>query len=122
VAFLFSHPNNRTCKSAGSGPKLELSADPFRQAKRVVRWLIRLRNHAKWKKQRVFNESYAIVTDEAFDFSALHYYITQTYQRRQLEESNFTTLEVYDIVGNTLAPQAVDTESPFLMYIAQKRS
>ena len=118
--FLFSS-HNRAYESTGKGPKLELSIDPFRQAKRAARWLIRLRNHAKWKKQHVFTDTYAIVTDEAFDFSALHYYITQKYQRRQLEESNFTTLEVFDIVGNLLAPQAVDTQSPWLMYVAQKR-
>jgi hypothetical protein len=99
---------------------LAFSKDPIRQMRLALRWFHRLVNYAKWRKFWVRNENYAILTDIGHDFSTLHYYIDQTSQRRQLEESDFTVLEVYDIVGSALQPQAVDTKSPFLMYVVQK--
>jgi len=117
--FVFSS-HNRSYEQAGRGPKLEFSKDPARQLRMVFRWSRRLANHTRVKKYRVFNGDYAILNDVACDFSLLHYHIDQSAQRRQLEQNNFTVLEVYDIVANSLDPAAVDTKSPYLMYVVQK--
>ncbi|OBF32950.1 hypothetical protein A5724_20150 [Mycobacterium sp. ACS1612] len=117
--FVFSS-HNRTYEGAVRGPKLELSPDPFRQAARLLRWLRGLVNHSKWKKYQIFTEDYAIINDAAQNYLNLHYYIDQISQRRQLESSNFTVIDVYDITGNELASTDLDTKSPWLYYVATK--
>jgi len=117
--FVFSS-HNRSYEQAGRGPKLEVSKDPTRQLRMIFRWCRRMANHARIKKHRVFNDDYAILNDVACDFALLHYHIDHPAQRRQLERNNFAVLEVYDIVGNSLDPAAVDTKSPYLMYVANK--
>src|SRR5262249_19735365 len=98
------------------------SPEPFRQAYWVLRWLRQLMNRAKWRKYQVFTDNYAILNDKASSFIFLNYYIDQTSQRRQLEESNFTVMAVYDITGSELAPADLDTKSPWLTYVVKKSS
>jgi SAM-dependent methyltransferase len=117
--FVFSS-HNRSYEQAGCGPKLEFSKDPTRQLRMAFRWCRRLANHARVKRHRVFNAEYAILNDVAYDFSLLHYHIDHTSQRRQLEQNNFTVLEVYDIAGNSIGPASADTKSPYLMYVVKK--
>lgn len=118
--FIFSS-HNRAVASMGSGPKLERSMDPARAALRFVRWTRRVRNYRKWKKHWVVTANYAIITDAGHDFSALHYYINQDTQRQQLAGEGFATLDVFDIDGGPLAPGDIDTKSPYVTYVAQKR-
>jgi SAM-dependent methyltransferase len=117
--FIFSS-HNRSSESMGSRPKLELAKDPARLVLRFFRWTRRLRNYRQWKKHWVLTKEFAIITDAGHDFAALHYYVDQATQRRQLAASGFSTLEVYDSDGNTLGPHDVDTKSPFLTYVAQR--
>jgi hypothetical protein len=74
----------------------------------------------KWKKYQIFNDDYAIINDAAQNYANLHYYIDQTSQRRQLEASSFTVIDVYDITGNELASTDFDSKSPWLYYVAKK--
>lgn len=118
--FIFSS-HNYALASMGSGPTLERSIDPARAAVRFVRWARRVRNYRNWKKHWVITADYAIITDPGHDFAALHYYINHDTQRRQLAASGFSTLDVFDIDGDPLAPGDVDTKSPYVTYVAQKQ-
>ena len=101
--FIFSS-HNRAVESMGNSPKLERSKDPARQALRFYRWMRRVRNYRQWKKHWVFADDYTIITDVGHEFAALHYYVDQDTQRRQLEANGFSPLEVLGIDGDPLAP------------------
>jgi SAM-dependent methyltransferase len=117
--FVFSS-HNHGYQHAGVGPKLILSKNPIRQLRLFFEWFQRLLNHARVKKFRLIKEDYAMFNDAGHDFSSLHLYISQTLQRKQLSESGFVVLDVFDIFGNLIAETDDPVHSPHLMYVAQK--
>lgn len=112
--------HNRSWEYSASSPRLHVSRNPIRLAKSILLWLKQLANHAKVGKLRVITDEYAIYNDEGHDFSALHYYIEQGVQRRQLQENGFTVVDVLDTFGRSIPEEDAAKESPSLMYIARK--
>ena len=61
---------------------------------------------------------YALVNDEAHDYSLLHYYVTPRQQTRQLEAAGFTDVTVYDQFGEVLT--GTSPESIWLYYDSRR--
>lgn len=81
-----------------------------------------LRAHSNWRrlrKEQVETPEYALVNDEAHDYSLLHYYVTPEAQTRQLEEAGFTDVKVYDQSGN---PTIGKSPSSIWLYYASRRA
>ena len=112
--------HNRLWEHTGTSPRLGFSRNPIRLVKSILLWLKQLANHAKIGKMRVVTAEYAIYNDEGHDFSALHYYIEQSIQRRQLSENGFSVVDVLDTFGSSITEQDAAKESPSLMYVARK--
>lgn len=59
-------------------------------------------NWRRLRKEQVETPEYALVNDEAHDYSLLHYYVSPEAQRRQLEEAGFTDVRVLDQWGTPI--------------------
>jgi SAM-dependent methyltransferase len=81
----------------------------------------RLANHRRLRRLESSEEGYAIVNDEAHDFSLLHYYITADAQRRQLEQTGFECLECLDLDGRAVAAGEPAAHCSELHYVARPR-
>lgn len=71
--------------------------------KKSVEALAAHRSWRKLRKEQVETPEYALVNDEAHDYSLLHYYVTPETQTRQLEDAGFTDVRVYDQWGTEIA-------------------
>ncbi len=79
----------------------------------------RLRNRRRLAPLQRTEEGYAIVNDEAHDFSVLHYYIARDAQERQFAEHGFELLECLDLDGRSVAAGGTAVHCPELHYVAR---
>lgn len=100
--FIFS-AHNLACAPLLKAPARNLSTNPLRFANRVLRLPRSVPNHRRLGRQQRVEANYAILNDEAHDYSLLHYYITRDGQERQLADHGFELLECLDLAGNTVA-------------------
>lgn len=78
-------------------------------------------NHRRMKPLCELHAGHAMLDDRGHDYTLLHFYVEQGYQRDQLRDAGFDTIEVLDRAGHSLAADAVAAESPDLLYVARKR-
>lgn len=83
--------------------------------RKSVHALRHLRTHLRMRRGAVHTEEYAVINDEAHDYTLMHYYITFEAQRRQLERAGFTWLASYDQPGRRTTD---DVGSCWLHYVA----
>jgi hypothetical protein len=83
-----------------------------------MRLPLRLRNRRRLRSLQRAEPGYALVNDEAHDFSVLHYYISPDAQRRQLAEHGFELMECLDLDGREVAEGAAARSCPELHYVA----
>ncbi|MFN8572079.1 MAG: class I SAM-dependent methyltransferase [Gemmatimonadaceae bacterium] len=105
--FVFSS-HNREWERHREGPKWEFSKDPLLLLRNGMRYLRDRRNHIRYQALQLQQRDYAILNDGAYEWRALHYYITRDAQVRQLADAGFTVLECLSMNG---AP-ATDGWSP----------
>jgi SAM-dependent methyltransferase len=79
----------------------------------------RLRNRRRLRPLQREEDGYAIVNDEAHDFSVLHYYISRDAQEQQLSEHGFELLDCMDLDGQNLPAGAAAAHCPELHYVAR---
>jgi hypothetical protein len=112
--------HNRRWRWALSGPRLGRARNPASQAVLVWRYVRGLVNHARVRRFRRLEREYAVLNDSGHDYAALHYYIDRDTQRRQLEQAGFRLCEVFDVRGRSLHDGDDDSDSPSLMYVAER--
>lgn len=117
--FMFES-HNRDYFDALSAPRLELSRNPVTLLLNVRRWARQVANHMSMKPLREVYCDYALLDDGGHDHALLHYYTRQAYERKQLQDFGFETIEVLDQVGHSLDPGERAPESNYLMYVARK--
>jgi SAM-dependent methyltransferase len=105
-------------KVASLGARL-LHNTPAHLIRRALRLPVGLRNRRRLGGLQVQTSEYAIVNDETFDYSLLHYYIRPDAQERQLGERGFALLECLDADGRGVRP-GEKSASPWLHYVARK--
>ncbi|HEX5224500.1 MAG TPA: class I SAM-dependent methyltransferase [Solirubrobacteraceae bacterium] len=84
--------------------------------------LTRLGNRRRLRRMEQGAEGYAIVNDEAHDFSLLHYYISRDEQERQLDERGLQLLECRDLAGALVAEGEAGASCPELHYVARRKA
>jgi SAM-dependent methyltransferase len=104
-------PTSLTLRLLSGGTKR-----PWRSAKGLLR---RLRNHRKFRPLEREEPGYALINDEAHDFSVLHYYISRDAQFQQLAEEGFETVECLDLDGRAVAQGASAAHCSELHYVAR---
>lgn len=117
--FVFSS-HNRQYRNAIVHPKLELSLDPGRQLRAVVRFWRRTRNHRRNIRLQRFERDYWILNDRAHLYSLLTYYTDLRTQADQLRDLGFEPLEAYGRDGLELPLDGEDRESSWIYYVARK--
>jgi SAM-dependent methyltransferase len=85
----------------------------------ALRLPIAARNRRRLAPLEVATGEYAIVNDETFDYSLLHYYVGRDAQERQLTERGFDLLECLDAGSHEVHP-GEKSASPWLHYVARK--
>lgn len=94
--------------------------NPVRLLGKLVLLPHRERNHRRMVPFERQEAEYALVNDDAHDFTMLHYYIGREAQERQLADAGLTVVEVVDREGKALA--AGDDGAAFvdLHYVARR--
>lgn len=95
------------------------SRDPVRFARRAARLPRALRNHRRLRALQREEDGYALVNDEAHDYSLLLYYVTRDAQERQLAEVGFSLVECLDGDGEPVPPGEDAARWPELHYAAR---
>jgi SAM-dependent methyltransferase len=81
---------------------------------------LRFANRRRLGKLQRVEDHYAIVNDEAHDFSVLHYYISRDAQERQLTDAGFTFVECLDLDGDTVQRGESAVHCSELHYVARR--
>jgi SAM-dependent methyltransferase len=113
--------HNRRSRKAGKPPRLAYSRNPITQARYVLEYLRRRRNHLRVGRLHRHEEEYALLSDVGHHYALLHYYIDRDRQRRQLEAAGFRLLEVFGSDGRSLGESDDDGSSPSLLYTAARK-
>ena len=95
--FAFSG-HNRDCRER-SRPRLEFSKDPIRLAYNALLYGKHVYNWSRVRRFEYACDEYLIGNDSAFEWRALHYYISQRSQTLQLESLGFRVLECLSMNG-----------------------
>ena len=90
-------------------------ADIFQALARLPR---RLRNRRRLATLQERDADHAIVNDDVFDYSLLHYYIDHDAQAQRLAEAGYELLECLDPEGHVIAPGETNY-GDWLHYIAR---
>ncbi len=94
---------------------------------RVIAWNLRqiprrMRNRRRLAPLQRRERDYAVLVDEAHDFSLLHYYISRDAQERQFSEEGFELLECLALSGEPVAAGETCAACPELYYVARPAS
>ncbi|MBD3347822.1 MAG: methyltransferase domain-containing protein [Candidatus Eisenbacteria bacterium] len=117
--FVFSS-HNKDYEHARSHPRLELSWDPFRQARMIYNFFRRWNNHRKNRKYERFEDGYWILNDSSHLYSLLTHYISVPGEVRELREHGFEALEAYGRDGMMIPLDTGDRRSSWVYYVARK--
>ena len=102
--LLIFSSHNLACAPLVAGPTHKLSKHPVRFVNRVARLPRSVANHRRLVPLQHYGPDYAILNDEAHDYSLLHYYIGRDDQERQLARHGFDLVECLALDGTTVAP------------------
>jgi hypothetical protein len=82
---------------------------------------IRVIRHRRLAALEHAEADYAIVNNDAHDFSLVHYFVSPEAQRRQLDDEGFEPLGVFDYEGRELGPGDTAADCVELHYVARAR-
>jgi hypothetical protein len=80
----------------------------------------RLANHGRLRRRQHVEDGYAVLNDEAHDFSVLHYYISRDAQELQMSECGYRFVECLDLDGLVVSPGEAARHCPELHYVARR--
>jgi SAM-dependent methyltransferase len=112
--------HNRDYPGAERGPVFRVSLDPGATLKRLVRYIRCQRNRKRNRQFERTADQYRIINDPAHNYGLVTYYISVRDQVAQLRSLGLELIEAYDLVGNVLDPDAENTTSPWIWYVARK--
>ncbi|HTW43638.1 MAG TPA: methyltransferase domain-containing protein [Solirubrobacteraceae bacterium] len=92
---------------------------PRALARSALRMPRRVRNHRRLAHMQRRERDYAILVDEAHDFSLLHYYISRDAQQRQFAQEGFELLECRELSGEPVGEGETGASASELYYVAR---
>lgn len=102
-------------------PRIVPTLNPLRLAVRIGRAFRgharRTRNRQRLADQQVLGDSYALVNDEAYDYSMLTVYVDPDYERAALTEAGFDGITTIDFSGRRNPAVLND---PWIYYVGRK--
>jgi SAM-dependent methyltransferase len=88
-------------------------------ARSVRRIPLRVRNYRRLAGRQRRERDYAVLVDEAHDFSLLHYYISRDAQQRQFAQEGFELVECLRLSGEPAAAGDEAASASELYYVAR---
>lgn len=98
----------------------ELTWHPLRLLRQVPTYFAGWGNQLRMRSREVRGEGWALLNDNAHNYSLLTYYIRKPAQVRQLEEHGFTDVRIVDQQGAWARPETPDATSSWIYYLATK--
>jgi SAM-dependent methyltransferase len=120
--LIFSSHNRDYARRPGAKLKLAvrlLIGAPRRPLASIRGLPRRISNRRRLRRLQREEPGYAIVNDEAHDFSVLHYYVSRDVQAREIAELGYTFLECLDLSGAVVRDGDVAAHDPELHYVAR---
>lgn len=77
-------------------------------------------NRLQNKKDHVYTNEYAIVTDPGHGYRLLTYYISPEAQLKQLADKGFSNTSLFDLKGQTVSSSQISQDSSWLYYQTRK--
>ena len=114
--FMFS-THNRDYRHFNKLPWQERARLDMTRLKSCLYTLYHLPKHLGMKRREIHTREYAIINDNAHEYSLLTYYISISRQVKQLEGLGFMAVEAYDMEGR---PVSGDAAFPWTYYLARK--
>jgi hypothetical protein len=101
---------------------MQFSMTPCKLAKDFIKFVKSTRNRLRNKNHQLFKDQYAIINDVAHNYAMLTYYIDKVHQVKQLDDTDFETIDMYDTLGNILDLDSDDKGSAWIYYVAKKNN
>lgn len=101
-------------------PRLNVSLNPIRFLKNIIKYKVQKQNNNRVKKEQVVDSKYSLINDSGNDFSLLTYYISKDEQIKQLSDTGFKTIEMFNMKGQTLEASDNDSNDAWVYFVAQK--
>ena len=117
--LLIMSSHNRGYSPRIAAPIRVVIGSPRRPAASIRSLPRRLRNRRRLRRLQHAESGYAIVNDDAHDFSVLHYYISRDAQERQLAAQGLERRECVDLDGLDVPVGAAAASCPELHYVAR---
>jgi SAM-dependent methyltransferase len=117
--LLVMSSHNRGYRARVSSGVRVLIGSPRRPAASLRSLPRRIGNRRRLRRLEHAETGYAIVNDDAHDFSVLHYYISRDAQGHQLADEGFELLECLDLDGRDVPVGAAAASCPELHYVAR---
>ena len=115
----FSSHNIHYGKAFG-GPHLNWSSNPVRLAANCVNYVLSRWNHHRIAPLRATTSEYALLNDPGHRYACLHYYAARSTVCSQLASAAFRFIEAFDGDGQVVPEAKDDTETPSLLYVAER--
>jgi ubiquinone/menaquinone biosynthesis C-methylase UbiE len=117
--FIFSSHNRRS-RYARPEPRVQFTRNPVTLAMRTVEFGRSVANRIKTKRLERDEAEYALINDNAHQFSMLHYYIDRDTQAKQLACVGCELLEAYGEDGAVHQPGDDDSATSEMYYLARR--
>lgn len=122
-AFVFSSHNRDTSIRRPWDLSHLSSVNPFmkplRFAKRSVLYTLGIVNGIRNIKKESSCEDYAIINDEAHEYTLLTYYISIRSQIKQLKDIGFGKIDVFGLDGKTVDWERTTNRDPWIYYLCR---
>jgi hypothetical protein len=82
----------------------------------VSRW-----NHSHVAPLRRTTPEYALLNDPGHNYACLHYYTSRSVVEAQLDRCGLRLINAFDSRGEILKEGEDDSESPHLLYVAERK-
>jgi SAM-dependent methyltransferase len=92
---------------------------PLGLAKRLLLYLNGIMNSFFNVRKEMHMPDYAIINDEAHEYSLLTYYISIESQVRQLKDCGFRSIQVYGLNGKTIDWEHATSHDPWIYYLCR---
>jgi SAM-dependent methyltransferase len=109
----------RARRDAERGPALAFGGTPYGRVRSLGMYVRGQINHRRLARHQRFESDYAIINDSAHGWRLLHHYITRGAQERELEETGFALVGVWDTTGRRLDAADDDSANTALHYVAR---
>jgi len=119
--LIFSSHNLHYAPSIARPTRIE-ERTPRGVARSLRGLLRRVRNRRRLAPLQRRERDYAVLVDEAHDFSLLHYYIARDAQARQLAEEGYELLECLSLAGRPVGPGDTCADCSELYYVARPQA